>query len=65
MTTIYCDESGNLGERLVNHEQPYFVLASNDFSRFEAEALLVNVRSHQGDESKFKVLKRPQRELED
>ncbi|TFW72332.1 hypothetical protein C3Y98_04300 [Methylotenera oryzisoli] len=60
MVAIYCDESGNSGEKLTDHEQPYFVLASNDLSKAEAEALLEHVRSHQGDEAKFKVLKKSQ-----
>ena len=60
MTSIYCDESGNSGEKLIDHEQPYFVLASNDFSKAEAEVLLGHVHSHQGDEAKFKVLKKSQ-----
>jgi len=38
--------------------QPFFVLASNDFGQSEALTLLEHVRSHQGGEAKFKVLKR-------
>jgi hypothetical protein len=58
MAFIYCDESGNSGEKLTDYEQPYFVLASNDFSKLEADALLEHLRSNQGDEAKFKVLKK-------
>lgn len=58
MSIIYCDESGNSGEKLVDKEQPFFVLASNDFGRAEASALLEHLRSHQGGEPKFKNLKK-------
>ncbi len=58
MTTIYCDESGNSGERLIEKKQPFFVLASNDYGQSEALNLLEHVRSHQGGEPKFKVLKK-------
>jgi len=44
---IYFDESGNSGERLIDDDQPFFMLASNDFSATEARALLEHVRSHQ------------------
>ena len=58
MTIIYCDESGNSGERLTDAEQPFFVLASNDFSRSEALDLLGHDRSTHGGEPKFSVLKK-------
>jgi hypothetical protein len=58
MTTIYCDEAGNSGANLLDPEQPCFVLASNDFSREEAESLLDHVRSAQGAEPKFTSLKK-------
>lgn len=58
MTTIYCDEAGNTGGNLLDTEQPYFVLASNDFSVDEATAVLDHVRSAQGGEPKFSVLRR-------
>lgn len=58
MTTIYCDEAGNTGANLLDPEQPFFVLASNDFSVAEANALLEHVRSSQGGEPKFSTLRR-------
>lgn len=58
MTTIYCDEAGNTGANLLDLEQPFFILASNDFSEEEASALLEHVRSDQGAESKFSTLRR-------
>lgn len=58
MTTIYCDEAGNSGANLLDPEQPCFVLASNDFSREEAESLLEHVRSAQGAEPKFTSLRK-------
>ncbi|MET4579444.1 DUF3800 domain-containing protein [Ottowia thiooxydans] len=58
MTTIYCDEAGNSGANLLDPEQPCFVLASNDFSREEAESLLEHVRSAQGAEPKFTGLRK-------
>lgn len=58
MTTIYCDEAGNTGANLLDPDQPFFVLASNDLSSGEAEALLEHVRSGQGGEPKFSVLRR-------
>jgi hypothetical protein len=58
MTTIYCDEAGNSGANLLDPDQPCFVLASNDFSREEAESLLEHVRSAQGAEPKFTSLKK-------
>lgn len=58
MTTIYCDEAGNTGANLLDPEQPFFVLASNDFSAAEATALLDHVRSPQGGEPKFSTLRR-------
>lgn len=58
MSIIYCDESGNSGEKLLDKDQPFFVLASNDFGRSEALALLEHLHSHQGGEPKFKTLKK-------
>lgn len=58
MTTIYCDEAGNTGANLLDPDQPFFILASNDFSSGEADALLEHVRSGQGGEPKFSVLRR-------
>jgi len=58
MSVIYCDESGNSGEYLLDKEQPFFVLASNDFGRLEAIDLLEHLRSHQGGEPKFSRLKK-------
>lgn len=58
MTTIYCDEAGNTGANLLDPEQPFFILASNDFSEEEATALLDYVRSAQGGEPKFSTLRR-------
>ncbi len=58
MTTIFCDEAGNTGANLLDPDQPFFVLASNDFTNGEADALLEHVRSGQGGEPKFSVLRR-------
>lgn len=58
MPTIYCDEAGNTGEKLLDSDQPHFVLASNDYSIEEAEALLLHVASPQGGEPKFTTLKK-------
>jgi hypothetical protein len=58
MSIIYCDESGNSGEELFDKDQPFFVLASNDFGRAEALTLLEHLRSHQSGEPKFKTLKK-------
>jgi len=58
MTTIYCDEAGNTGANLLDPDQPFFVLASNDFSVDEANEMLGRVRSGQGGEAKFTTLKR-------
>lgn len=58
MTTIYCDEAGNTGANLLDPDQPFFVLASNDFSEDEATVLLEHVRSGQGGEPKFTTLRR-------
>ena len=58
MTTIYCDEAGNTGANLLDPEQPFFVLASNDLSDEEANSLLEHVRLAQGAEPKFSTLRR-------
>lgn len=58
MATIFCDEAGNSGANLPDPDQPFFVLASNDFGAEEAERLLDHVRSSQGGEPKFTTLKK-------
>ena len=58
MTTIYCDEAGNTGEDLFSKEQPFFVLATNDYTKDEALELLASVRGRGSREAKFSVLKR-------
>lgn len=58
MTTIYCDEAGNTGANLLDPNQPFFVLASNDLAVDEANELLEHVRSGQGGEPKFTTLRR-------
>jgi hypothetical protein len=58
MAKIYCDESGNSGERLIDNDQPFFVLASNDYSSAEARELLHHVQSQQAAEPKFKTLRK-------
>jgi hypothetical protein len=58
VTTIYCDEAGNTGANLLDPDQPFFILASNDFSSGEADGLLEHVRTGQGGEPKFSVLRR-------
>lgn len=55
---IYCDENGNTGERLLDPEQPLFVLASNDYSRLEAHDLVHGLLSQSASEAKFKILKK-------
>jgi hypothetical protein len=55
---IYCDENGNTGERLLDAEQPFFVLASNDYSKGEAEELVRGLLSQGAAEAKFKTLKK-------
>lgn len=56
--TIYCDEAGHSGQNLLDADQPYFVLASNNFGAAEAQEILEVVRSSQTNESKFASLKR-------
>jgi len=58
MPTIFCDEAGNTGPNLIDGVQPFFVLASNDFSIEEAEQLLDHVRMPQGSEPKFTTLRK-------
>ena len=58
MSIIYYDESGNSGEKLTDKDQPFFVLASNDFSKAEAIALLDHVSLNQSFEPKFSNLKK-------
>ncbi len=48
MSSIYCDEAGNSGENLVDIEQPFFVLASNDYSESEANSLLRHPHQEEG-----------------
>jgi hypothetical protein len=55
---IYCDENGNTGEHLLDFDQPLFVLASNDYSRAEAEDLVRPLLSQGASEAKFKILKK-------
>jgi hypothetical protein len=57
-STIYCDESGNSGANLPEAGQPFFVLASNNFTEDEANSLLAQVRSPQGGEPKFATLRK-------
>jgi len=56
--TIFCDEAGNTGENLFDEEQPFFVLASNDYNHAEALNLLKHVQLPQNNEVKFKTLKK-------
>lgn len=58
MTTIFCDEAGNSGAHLLDSKQPFFVLASNDFTTAEAQGLIEHVRSAQAAEPKFTSLRR-------
>lgn len=58
MAAIFCDEAGNTGANLLDPEQPIFVLASNNYSLAEADALLQHVVSPQGGEPKFSTLRR-------
>lgn len=58
MSLVYCDEAGNTGENLLDKKQPFFVLASNDFTLSEANELLAHVHSQQGGEPKFTTLKK-------
>lgn len=55
---IYCDEAGNSGANLLDPEQPFFVLASNNYTAEEAIELLELVRSPQGGEPKFSTLRK-------
>lgn len=54
---IYFDEAGNTGANLLDPEQPFFVLASSNFSNEEAEEL-INLFQIQGDELHFVNLKK-------
>jgi hypothetical protein len=56
--TVYCDETGNTGERLLDSDQTHFVLASNDYGNEEAHDLMLPLTSQGAPEVKFKVLKR-------
>jgi len=56
--TVAFDESGNTGADLINRDQPTFALATCDFTKEEAEAILAPVIGGQIVEPKFKVLKR-------
>ena len=47
MTVIYCDESGNSGQDLLDPSQPHFVLASNNYEIEEAKDLLSLVATPQ------------------
>lgn len=55
---IYFDENGNTGERLLDADQPLFVLASNDYSKGEAGELVRGLLSQGAAEAKFKTLKK-------
>lgn len=55
---IYCDEHGNTGERLLDAEQPIFILASNDYDCVEARELVQGLLSQGAPEAKFKTLKK-------
>lgn len=52
---LYFDESGNTGDNLLDINQPYFCLASNNYSEDEAEKLLSYITT-QADEIHFKTL---------
>ncbi len=54
---IYFDEAGNTGANLLDHEQPFFVLASNNFSNEEIEKL-VNLFQIQSNELHFVTLRK-------
>lgn len=60
MSAIFCDEAGNTGANLLDPEQPFFILASNDFTVEEASGLLEHVRSAQSGEAKFSTLRKSQ-----
>lgn len=55
---IYFDENGNTGERLLDANQSFFVLASNDYDRGEAVELVRGLLSQGAAEAKFKTLKK-------
>lgn len=55
---VHFDEAGNTGAALLDAAQPVFVLASNDFTREEADELLSIVRTPQTQEVKFSNLRR-------
>lgn len=58
MIDITFDESGNTGADLLNKEQPVFILASSNYTVEEAERLLTIFEQKQGQEVKFKNIKR-------
>lgn len=58
MTIIFCDEAGNSGQNLFDAEQPFFILASNDYALDEASELIEHVASSQGAEPKFTRLRK-------
>lgn len=58
MATVFCDEAGNTGANLLDKDQPFFVLASNNFSAEEAEELLGHVQLPRDSEPKFTTLKK-------
>lgn len=58
MVTITFDEAGNTGADLLNKEQPIFSLASSNYTKDEANNLLDIFNRNQGQEIKFKNLRR-------
>lgn len=59
--TIYFDESGQTGEKLLDADQPFFSIGSTDLTQQEASALLAaHFPTYNGDELKFrKLFRRP------
>ena len=59
--TIYFDESGQTGEKLLDADQPFFSVGSTDLTQQEASALLAaHFPRYSGDELKFrKLFRRP------
>ncbi len=55
---VAFDDSGNTGSKLLDPEQPVFVLASVSLSRTQAEKILEGIRTDQTRELKFTKLKR-------
>lgn|SRR3982751_5498810 len=55
---IAFDDSGNTGSKLLDPDQPVFVLASVSLSRTQAEKILEGIRTDQTRELKFTKLKK-------